>query len=187
MAVFTLKLVPLKGCQSIHAGLPTWQVAQYTPWGQLWIFWVIWRDLTKPFWMWLLVEVLINEFVIFQNDGNIQVFIIPLLFMHWGCDKIVANLQTFSTLFSRLEIIFILIQNHLKFVAKGPSDNNNSVLVPIMVWCGQVTIHHLKQWWTSFLMHINGPVQKRCNSSALAMELRLSCISTLIYVSLHFD
>ena len=36
---------------------------------------------------------------------------------------------------------------------------------------------HLKKTFT--LTHINGLVQERCNSSALAMELCLSCINTM--------
>ena len=33
-----------------------------------------------------------------------------------------------------------------------------------------------------YFLHIDGLVQERCNSSALAMELRLSCINSSIYV-----
>ena len=35
-------------------------------------------------------------------------------------------------------------------------------------------------WTGSLLVHIDGLVQERCNSSALAMELRLSCTNPLI-------
>ena len=35
--------------------------------------------------------------------------------------------------------------------------------------------HHADSAQTKLSHHINGLVQERCNSSALAMELRLSC------------
>ena len=44
------------------------------------------------------------------------------------------------------------------------------------------TSHYLNQWWPSSL-HIDGLVQERRNSSALAMELHLSCTNPSIYVT----
>ena len=54
-------------------------------------------------------------------------------------------------------------------------------------WLGteQATGHYPNQWWARLLTHINWLVQERCKSSALSMELHLSCTNPSIYASLN--
>ena len=99
----------------------------------------------------------------------------------------------------------ISIQISLKFVPKGKMDNK-SALVQIMAWhrpgdkplsepvmldyrCIYVLLSlNVKEdpWCVEIKLQqyfpvINGLVQERCNSSVLAMELRLSWTNPLIY------
>ena len=65
---------------------------------------------------------------------------------HWGLNKMADNLQTtflqtFSNEFSL--IISILIQNSLKFVPEGPTDNKSS-LVQVMAWSQRGIMPSLK-------------------------------------------
>ena len=100
--------------------------------------------------------------------------------------------------------VWISIKISLKFVPKGPIDNI-AALVQIMAWRrpGDKPLSeprtvslptHIcitRPQWVKFMpqsslsqgrkFHINGLVQERCNSSTLAMELRLSCINLSIW------
>ena len=53
------------------------------------------------------------------------------------------------------EKFYILLKISLKFIPKGPIDNNPA-LVQVMVCAEQATSHYLNQWWPSSLMHICG-------------------------------
>ena len=74
--------------------------------------------------------------------------------------------------------------------------DDQSTLVQVMAWCRQATSHYLSQCWPRFLspygvtrpqwvnscFHFDGLMQDRCNSSALAIEIRLSCINPSIWL-----
>ena len=54
--------------------------------------------------------------------------------------------------------------------------DDNSTFVQVMAWCHQAPSHY-----------ISGLVQERCNSNALAMELRLSCVNPLTWANADPD
>ena len=76
-------------------------------------------------------------------------------------------------------------------------NDEKSTLVQVMAWCRPATSHYLSQCWPRSLMslghnelsqvtavHFDALMQKKHNSSASAMELRLFCIKPSIWRSL---
>ena len=53
------------------------------------------------------------------------------------------------------------------------------IILPTLVWnlVGFWQEMRMQTWVMTYLSHINGLVQERCNSSALALELHFSCIN----------
>ena len=68
-----------------------------------------------------------------HSKSYLWINLLLLLLTHWGRNKIVAILQTFSNAFSWMKI-WILIKISLKFVPKGPIDNIPA-LVKKLAWC----------------------------------------------------
>ena len=56
-------------------------------------------------------------------------------------------MRHFQTKISWVKIIIFLIQIPLKFVIKNPM-NNTPILVQVIAWCHQATIHYLNQCWS---------------------------------------
>ena len=64
-----------------------------------------------------------------------KVTLLPLKLTHWGRDEMAAVSQaTFSNVFLWMKILYF-DSNFIKFVSKGPIDNN-SALVHVMSWRG---------------------------------------------------
>ena len=74
--------------------------------------------------------------------------------------------------------IMEIISNLLELWSNFSGGSANLGLIFLMKYG---TEHAEHPWtWLYLLEHIDGLVQERCNSSALAMELRLSCTNPLI-------
>ena len=105
--------------------------------------------------------------------------------------------DTFKRIFLN-ENVRISIKISLKSVPKGPI-NNNPALVQIMTWRRPgdkplsepmlvKSLTHIcvtRPQWVKGFHDIDGLVQERHNSSALAVELRLSCTKPLISYMAH--
>ena len=77
--------------------------------------------------------------------------------------------------------IWIFIQFSLKFASGNPIIDDKPALVRVNAWCLTYSKPLPEPLMTQFIdAYIDGLMQERCNSSALAMELRLSCINPLI-------
>ena len=125
---------------------------------------------------------------------------------HWGRDKMATIFQTtFSNIFSWMKMHELRLRFHWSLFLRVQMTIFQHWF---RSWLGadQATSHCLNQWWLVYwriyvssglnelrtmqgfgtlahwgFMHIDGLVQERRNSSALAMELRLSCTNPSIW------
>ena len=107
---------------------------------------------------------MINSFLLPYADCCKVVCSVHVL-SHWGRHKMATILQIiFSNQFFLMKIIVFWMK--LKFVPEGAINNKS---LQIMFWSQIVTLSH----------YLNGLVQERHNSSALALGLRLSCTDSM--------
>ena len=129
----------------------------------------------KPYYPWTTM----NHVNIFSLNAKFKIILDE---MQWYCTSIWTFVH--STLPTRLNQMYLSYLNHIEsceYIFIAPKSKKIFSVDSICVESGNHTI------WNSSYQHIDGLVQKRRNSSALATELRLSCtnLSPVLLWYLH--